>query len=244
MGVGGKIMVVLQSQFKQELQRMVTQVTERSYHAYVQKYVTYPAIDYFQLHFIYLFLHSMGCSEESIEHYCISQIFIQLGLDTHDLVGLEPLEEESLMKQRQLSVLSGDHFSSYYYLYLAQHNQIELIQKWADVIKEINEGKVDLHNRREQLNEEETFLEVCRIKRKLSEAVLSWFDASDEWYRLNALFTELRLKMENWPTSQELTDDLTHQILSTLRYSRNEILVTESKLWLDYINREHLVSEP
>jgi heptaprenyl diphosphate synthase len=236
-------MVLLQSQFKQELQRMVTQVTERSYNSYVQKYVTYPVIDFFQLHFTYVFLHSMGYTEELIEHYCISQMFIQLGLDTHDLVGLEPLEEESHMKQRQLSVLSGDHFSSYYYLYLAQHNQIELIQKWADVIKEINEWKVDLHNRREQINEEETFLETCRIKRKLSEAVLSWFNASEEWYRLNALFTELRLKMEKWPTKQELADDLTHQILSILRDSKNEILVAECKLWLDHINRKHLVSE-
>jgi heptaprenyl diphosphate synthase len=196
------------------------------------------------LHFIYVFLHSMGCSEESIEHYCISQMFIQLGLDTHDLVGLEPLEEESLMKQRQLSVLSGDHFSSYYYLYLAQNSEIQLIQKWADVIKEINERKVDLHNRREQLNEEQTFQEMCRIKRKLGEAVLSWFDASDEWYMLNALFIELKLRMEKWPTIQDHTDDLTHQILSTLRDSQNEVLITECKLWLDHINREHLVSEP
>jgi heptaprenyl diphosphate synthase len=237
-------MVLLQSQFKQELQRMVTQVTERSYHSYVQKYVTYPAIDSFQLHFIYLFLHSMGCSKESIEHYCVSQMFIQLGLDTHDLVGLEPLEEESRIKQRQLSVLSGDHFSSYYYLYLAQHNQIELIQKWADVIKEINEWKVDLHNRNQYLDEEEVFQESCRIKRRLSEAVLSWFDASSEWYTLNTLFTELRLKKQKWQTSQDRFEELTDRIISTLHDSQNDIIMTECKLWLDQIHREHLVIEP
>lgn len=237
-------MVLLQSQFKQELQQMIGQVRESSYHSYVQKYVTYPAIDFFQLHFIYLFLHSRGCSKESIEHYCVSQMFIQLGLDTHDLVGLEPPEEESRMKQRQLSVLSGDHFSSSYYLYLAQHNQIELIQKWADVIKEINEWKVDLHNRIQHLNAEEIFQETCRIKRRLSEAVLSWFDAPDEWYTLHAHFTELRLKKEKWQTSQERFEELIDGIISVLHDRKNDIVMTECKLWLDQINREHLVSEP
>jgi heptaprenyl diphosphate synthase len=243
MGFGGKIMVLLHSQFNQDLHHIVEQIKKSSYHSYVQKHITYPTIDFFQLHFTYLFLNSRGCSKETIEHYCVSQVFIQLALDTHDAVELQPIHEESLVKKRQLTVLSGDFFSSYYYLYLAQNNQVELIQKWSVVIKEVNEWKVDLHHQWEHFSKEEIFEHTCRIKRRLTEAVLSWFDAPIVWHDIYSLFTELRLGMDQWQTSKERFDYVIRELERKLNESKDEVLMAECKLWLDHMNRDYLVIE-
>lgn len=237
-------MVLHQSQYSQELLDIIEQVNVRLEHSYVKSYVTYPKIDLFQLHFTFLFLKSKDFSIEIIQHHCISQLFIQLGLDIHDQVGNNPVKEDQLVKKRQLTVLSGDYFSSYYYLYLSQRSQVSLIQKWAKVIREINEMKVDLHQQRSELSFEQQLQKKCELQRKLTEAVLSWYDAPVWWIDTLALLTELSLGSIQAHMKNERLESISQQLTLQLKKSENEILISECNLWTEPLTKKELVIKP
>jgi heptaprenyl diphosphate synthase len=237
-------MVLRQSQYREELLDIIEKVNVSLEHSYVKAYVTYPKIDLLQLHFSFLFLKSKGFSIESIQDHCIPQLFIQLGLDIHDQVGIDPLEQEHLIKKRQLTVLSGDFFSSYYYLYLSQRNQVSLIHKWAKVIKEINEMKVDLHQHHSKLPFEQQLRKKSEFQSKLTNAVLSWYDAPIWWFETFTLLTELRMGMNQVQMKDERLESISQQLTQLLNKSENELLISECNLWLESLTQKQLVIKP
>lgn len=237
-------MVLRQSQYREELLDIIEQVNETLEHRFVQDYVTYPEIDLLQLHFTYLFLKSKGYSKEIIQYHCISQLFIQLGLDIHEQVGIDPLQQDQLVKGRQLTVLSGDYFSSYYYFYLSQRNQIHLIHKWAEVIREINEMKMDLHEQRFELSGYKQLQKKCELQRKLTEAVLSWYAAPIWWFDTLFLLTELRMEINQTRMNKEHLESMAHQVTLLLAQSGDELLISECNLWVEPLTKKQLVIKP
>lgn len=185
-------MILSRSQFKREFEEIYKDL-ESMYHTYLQQEITYPAIDTLSLHFSYMFLSSLGYSKEKRHTYAVSQVLIQLGLDSHDQISVKELSgQERVAKDEQLTILSGDLFSGYYYHYLARKNEIELIRKWAEVIEEINIQKMELHQKRDQLSSAEINRWVNRIKQQLTLAVFNWFGAPSFWPEIYSLMYQLK----------------------------------------------------
>jgi heptaprenyl diphosphate synthase len=241
-------MTLLHSRYHQELKNWMDQVESKAFHPYVLEYVSYPRIRVFQLHFTYLFLLSRECPKDLIESICISQMFIQLGLDSHEEVGLDVLSDGSMIKNRQLTVLSGDYFSSHYYLFLAEKNHPELIQKWATVIKEINECKADLHAEAEFLTQEELWQKKHDIQRKLTSSVISWFEPSSTWLELFSLFIQFGMDEANqFYEMNEVKINkgaIFHRIKWLIESMADGTTLSELKIWFNPMLHEQLVSDP
>jgi heptaprenyl diphosphate synthase len=128
-------MILYQSRHHKQLQHVVEEVKNSFFNTYAKQYATYPDMDLFQLHFTYLFMNHKNVSEHLREVHCVCQAFIQMALDSHDEVGTEDVHDDLSFKNRQLTILSGDYFSSYYYFYLANKEQPELIPTYSEAIK-------------------------------------------------------------------------------------------------------------
>lgn len=230
-------MILAQSQYSQVLQQLIREVQERAFHPFVQEYVTYPPINKLQLHLTYLFLTSIGVSERQKSIIVKSQLFVQLGLDTHDDVPIVT-QEEQVVTTRQLTVLSGDYFSSYYYLFLAEHNEIDLIQKWAKAIQEMNELKMELHVNKAVFSETEYRYKLDKLKALLTEHVLSWFEAEEKWFQMSSLLTQLSF-WKGIDENERQIDGLLAEINALLKGFSSESIQNELALWLDGSQTTH-----
>lgn len=242
--IGGEGMILLQSEYTQDLQHLIHEVEKRTYINYVQEYVTYPKLDIFQLHFSYLFLSSIHCNREELESICISQMMIQLGLDSHEDVGLDTVHDERKIKNRQLTILSGDYFSGHYYLYLAERRNIDLISKWAEAIKVINELKMDLHDRAQQLSVKEKEQLQLEINTKLGTAILDWFQAPSYWYSIYQGLIQLLMMKENAQQNHLNFSELLERMESDLNKFSDLKVLQELKMWLLYIQETQFALEP
>lgn len=243
---GGSKMILTQSKYQHELKRMIEYVEKKAYNSYVEKFVEYPSMDLFQLHFTYLFLSSKALSPESKDIVCIPQLFIQLALDSHEQVGEENLEEH-LIKNRQLTVLSGDYFSSFYYLYLANRDQVEYISKWSNSIQAINELKAEFHEQRYTFTKDERFTRLQTINGLLTTSVLDWFHACEEWYALHEALLKLLLHIQHDHKLLETAamEKTIQRVQNLLGQLTNDIMVKEEiGIWMEYIQKSMLVIEP
>ncbi|EGL82856.1 hypothetical protein CathTA2_1621 [Caldalkalibacillus thermarum TA2.A1] len=237
-------MILRDSVYRDELESMLKEVEQRAYHPYVQRYVRYPDINLFQLHFLFLFLHQTGISSALRRHYCISQMLIQLGLDSHDHVDNQKVSSDDSLKQRQLTILSGDHFSGHYYHYLAEHGEVELIHKWACVVKTINEDKTRLYMEHDLLSQEDVLCLKRQIKRRIPESVLNWFDAPDLWYAILETFVCLSTHVEEGFPPDETFESNVERLKELIDRLGDRTLKGEFTLWLDKIEQAYLVIEP
>lgn len=232
-------MVLSRSRFKQDFEQIQREI-ESMYHAYIEEQITYPSIDTLSLHFTYLFLASIGCSQEVRQIYSVSQCLIQLGLDSHDQVEIVMEHDERSVTEQQLSVLSGDLFSGYYYLFLAEKNEIELIGKWANAIQEINIQKTDLHRKREKLSPVDYEIELNKLKKHLTKSVFTWFNASAYWHELFQIAIELET-IQHQAQAQSDWKELVTKYQEVLNQYPEEWLKEELSLWLGEVCRTDLV---
>jgi len=236
-------MNLLQSEYYQDLQELIHEVKLRTYNEYAQEFVTYPSFDILQLHFSFLFLTSMKCSEDLKKSICMSQLMIQMGLDSHELTDNRELHEEREIKSRQLTVLSGDYFSSHYYLLLAEKNKIELINKWAHVIKEINEMKADYHVNSEEHSTADRLEAQLKIKGKLGQAVLDWYNANSNWQTLYEKFTYLFHFSETALAKNNL-DSVLSELEDSLVGLGDISVEQELRLWVHFFKEQLFALEP
>lgn len=238
-------MPLVQSQYKYEMQGLIDEVIKCTHHPYANKYVNYPDVDLFQLHYNYLFLQSQQCNPERLKAFCVCQILLQLGLDSHDKITVDNVEGDHDIKVRQLTILAGDYFSSYYYYYLAKHGHIDLIQPFSKAIQEINEYKMRLHHSHITLSDQEKKSLYISGKCGLTHAVLDHFDAPDIWYECYRLFLELKYDQQDLVQHNRLKRTNISKLEKTLRQFDQHVQ-SELKLWLDKIlkQEEHLVIEP
>ncbi|MDQ0337659.1 heptaprenyl diphosphate synthase [Caldalkalibacillus uzonensis] len=237
-------MILRDSVYRDELESMLNEVQRRAYHPYAQRYVTFPDVNLFQLHFLFLFLNHSGISPTLRNHYCISQIFIQLGLDSHDDVDNRPVTDDRSIKHRQLTILSGDHFSGHYYHYLAEQGEVELIHKWAHVVKTINEDKTRLYMEQEQLSKQERIHLKQRIKRLIPESVLTWFGAPALWFDILHTFVDIFIRIEEEISPDGEFEAKVERLKTLIQRLSDHVLSSEFTLWLDKIEQAYLVIEP
>lgn len=231
--------ILYQSRYQDELLQMIEVVKKNTFHPYANQYVAYPEIDFFQMHFIYLFLRAKGFTQEIREMYCVCQMLIQLGLDCMDNVGTEKIEDEKAIKNRQLTVLSGDFFSSYYYYYLAQKKQNHLIEGFAKVLKSVNEFKMKLHQHRDALSEKDLVSGLIEARSQLPNAVLSWHDAEDKWYEVYRLFLKTKFYRAYRDEKVSLEQIIQHLDRQLKQFEKD--VQSEFRLWLDKTQQEHML---
>jgi heptaprenyl diphosphate synthase len=124
-------------------------IMQKISHPYLQKYIQTPNIDEDKLLLIISMLDQHGLTKLEMKDFVVTTMLIQVALDTHELVSntTNPIEKESSLKSRQLTVLAGDYFSGLYYKILADSNNLAMIRALSEGIKEINEHKIFLYQK-------------------------------------------------------------------------------------------------
>lgn len=113
----------------------------------IQKHTELPPFSDGRGHLLYIFLnHGSSAKGSASELYALVVALIQLGLDTHEVIdrsndrrGGDP------MRSRQLKVLAGDYFSSWFYHLLAKNDQIEMVGVLSTAIADFNVLKANLY---------------------------------------------------------------------------------------------------
>ncbi|MBC8079525.1 MAG: heptaprenyl diphosphate synthase component 1 [Gorillibacterium sp.] len=101
---------------------------------------------------LYACLQEAAVPQDKAELYALVTALIQMGLDTHDLVPAISLEKgKPEARSRQLKVLAGVYFSSRYYQLLAKSGEIDMIQRIAASVSEINLRKMNLYTTMKQM---------------------------------------------------------------------------------------------
>jgi len=121
-----------------EAAKLKEDIEKAIYHPYLFQHIQPPAIDDEKL----LLLCSITNETDKTirKEQIISAILVQIAIDIHErILYIDLITKDH--KERQLTVLAGDYFSSLYYERLTAINSQELIRLLADGIREINELK-------------------------------------------------------------------------------------------------------
>lgn len=113
----------------------------------IQRHTDLPPFSDGRGHLLYIFLNYSSSAERSEgELYTLVTELVQLGLDTHEVIDRSNDERGGdPMRSRQLKVLAGDYFSSWFYHLLAKSNQIEMIGILSKAIADFNVMKANLY---------------------------------------------------------------------------------------------------
>ncbi len=117
----------------------------------IQNHTDLPEFPDSRARLLFAFLSSGNNPSQWNELYPLVVSLVQLGLDTHDMIDAGGNRPASEMRSRQLKVLAGDYFSSRFYHLLSQAGQIDMIRKISDAICEVNQVKLNLYTRMNQL---------------------------------------------------------------------------------------------
>ncbi|WP_379129179.1 heptaprenyl diphosphate synthase component 1 [Paenibacillus sp. sgz500958] len=98
---------------------------------------------------LYIFLnHGTTAIQRNSELFTLVTALVQMGLDTHEDIERSAGDPGGdLMRSRQLKVLAGDYFSSWFYQLLAKHGEIEMVGTLSTAIAEVNVMKANLFSR-------------------------------------------------------------------------------------------------
>ncbi|MCF6137579.1 heptaprenyl diphosphate synthase component 1 [Pseudalkalibacillus berkeleyi] len=124
---------------------LLIKINKRLQHPYLMRYIEKPIIDEDKLLLTYIILNEKGLSEEELDNYAMSTMLVQVALDTHERITSQDLSSDEGRKNRQLTVLAGDYYSSLYYFLLSELKDLSMIRALAQAIQEINENKMQFY---------------------------------------------------------------------------------------------------
>ncbi|MBY6035688.1 heptaprenyl diphosphate synthase component 1 [Fictibacillus nanhaiensis] len=127
----------------EQIQRLKQHTLLLMQHRYVDEFLLHPVLHDAKVFITYGLLRELELDEAVEAEYFGSILLIQSALDRHDDI-LEP-NMIAHKKKRQLVVLSGDYFSSLYYLLLSRCENLDLISHLSTAVQKINEHKTYLH---------------------------------------------------------------------------------------------------
>jgi hypothetical protein len=127
----------------EQIQRLKKHTLLLMQHDYVESFLEPPVFDEAKVFITYCLLRELELDEAEESEYFSSVLLIQSALDRHDnILNPDVLDHK---KNRQLVVLSGDYFSSLYYLLLSRCENLNLISCLSTAVQQINEQKTLLH---------------------------------------------------------------------------------------------------
>lgn len=132
--------------FKQgEMDRVFAEIAECARVPFVERHIGRPKTSVLFVKILYLLLKSFSLPNERIRLHCVATALLQMGLDLHERVSVEPERAVQGMRSRQLFVLAGDYFSSLFYRFLAENGEIRTISRLSEAVCEVNEAKMELY---------------------------------------------------------------------------------------------------
>lgn len=164
-----------------EIRAILDGIADMSHLPFLLEYVEIPPVAESRIALLYHFLCENGVEPERAHRYCVTTGLVQLGLDVHDTVKLSYDDHVVSERNRQLSVLAGDLYSSYYYHLLAESGDIDAIYMLAGAIQQINEWKMQLYvlEREDQLSWEKYLVLRKQIDTALYSAFVHQFEKDE-----------------------------------------------------------------
>jgi heptaprenyl diphosphate synthase len=215
MRFGGSKMVRI-SQFNDKVRELKKSFNSLTKHSYLERYVEVPAIDEDKVRFLYAML-SEHASKKEAKAYTLAAVLAQAALDVHEAISLHKLQTDSVRKNRQLTVLAGDYYSSLYYYLLAEEKQIPMIRIFSHSIQEINEHKMNIYEA-----DELTYTDAKRNVEKAESILLQnianhynqnyWKEIFNDFFFLKRLVFERNefIKGKNLPIMETLFQEARH----------------------------------
>ncbi|WP_310550116.1 heptaprenyl diphosphate synthase component 1 [Paenibacillus glufosinatiresistens] len=167
--------------------------------------------------------------EELAELYALVTGLVQLGLDTHEEIERPALGSgEEAMRSRQLKVLAGDYFSSWFYRLLAEKGEIERVGSLSEAIAEYNVKKAELYGEGSRAPEGEARMEMlAELNTVLFRSFTPLIGASYQelWLSLLrelGLYEALAWEERN-KTEPDAGDEMRERLSDKLRESRERI---------------------
>ncbi|WP_100407205.1 heptaprenyl diphosphate synthase component 1 [Bacillus solitudinis] len=163
-------------------------------HPYLQKYIAEPKVDEDKLHFLYAMLGDR-LPKKDIKVFSLAALLVYAALDVHESVSLHKIDTDSVRKNRQLTVLAGDYYSSLYYYLLAEGDYIPMIRVYSHSIQQINELKMNVYEK-SSLSYDETQEHVTTIESILMQNIAEhyklpvWKEVLKDFFYLKRLLFE------------------------------------------------------
>lgn len=223
--------MILINYFNDEIKQVKELFLKRVKHPYITKFLDEPVLDEDRLFLLYSMLDEKKLAKDNLNEYIITTLLVQAALDTHETVTVSRLSSEKVKKERQLTVLAGDYYSSLYYYLLAKINDITMIRVLANSIQEVNESKMSFykinHHNVPRLIEDVKTIESSLIQKVADHFKLhSWKKISSEFLFFKRLISERRklIKGQKVP----LLDFIVNENKSSLLGNRGEVRLKHS----------------
>jgi heptaprenyl diphosphate synthase len=114
-------------------------------HSYLLERCGKPKIPELFIKILQLMLTSVQEQPQRIITYGVSTALLRMGLVVHEQVSLEDEKDANEFQKKQLSILTGDYYSSLFYKTLAHHNEIEGMQVLSKTASLICETSMQHH---------------------------------------------------------------------------------------------------
>ncbi|WP_216829256.1 heptaprenyl diphosphate synthase component 1 [Alkalihalobacterium elongatum] len=220
-------------------------------HTFLQKYIQKPMIDEDKLRFLYAML-SEHLPAKDIKDFALASTLVDAALDTHEKVSLNKINSDYVKKNRQLTVLAGDYFSSLYYYLLANAGQISMIRLFSLSIQEINEHKMNIYQ-----DENLTFEGVQRDISSIESAILQniaehfklsiWKQLISEFFFLKRMIFERSQWLEGrkLPIIRALLNDHKNSTPDRRNLTKDEVLtLIDRKIYQSKERIEKISEDP
>ncbi|AHV98090.1 heptaprenyl diphosphate synthase component 1 [Paenibacillus sabinae] len=155
----------------------------------IQRHTELPPFSDARGSLLYIFLNHGAARQPGAELYTLVTGLVQLGLDTHESIDLPAgAPGEDSMRPRQLRVLAGDYFSSWFYHLLAKSGEVGVIGTLSSAIAEFNVLKARLYSKAKELRltAEGYLQDVVQLNMRLFRAFTPLIDhrLTDAWEKL------------------------------------------------------------
>ena len=165
-----------------EMDRVIAEIIGCARDPFVEKHIGRPRTSAFFVKVLYLLLKSFSLPNDRVRTHCVATALLQMGLDLHERVSVEPERAEQGMRSRQLYVLAGDYFSSLFYRFLAENGEIRTISRLSEAVCRVNEAKMELYSLGASRVSPPTYLDLIRrIQGGLPYALSDLFHRGEAW---------------------------------------------------------------
>lgn len=177
---------------KAQVEQIKNHINDKTQHPYLDQFIIKPVIDDDKITFLLSMFRANG-HYKNISRYVTAIMIMQMALDMHDTVSIEKVSKAK-SRERQLTVLAGDYYSSQYYCMMSEMQDFPMIRCLSEGIRRLNEEKVGLFRGKWQWD---GFLEqLKRIETSLIMELANFLDLSHWLPAMTAYFAHNRLRSE------------------------------------------------
>ena len=159
---------------------LIAQIKNDANHRFVRKTIGEVEVPVFFVQVLQWLLRDIPVEKKKMDLYIVATTLVKMGTDMHERVSVGSPAYEDEQKQ-QLAVLTGDHYSSLFYLYLARYHEAEGIRCLAGVVCRVNEWKMSLHS---LLSHEKKDLDLEKIWFYFEKIATAWITELADFFHV------------------------------------------------------------